>query len=128
MRPGFDADTSAFDAALKKIEPSADELKDIGFAGSAVVKMNQKIDVAKDTHATENSISDHIVTSTRTTFVDDVGPETEYAPNIEFGRRDMPNYPIQPFVRPSAHGNKKRDALNAITTAFHEWILSKWPR
>jgi hypothetical protein len=127
MKPGMDVDVSGFINAIQKIGPTADDLLNIGGAGAAVVAMHQKILVAKDTHATENSIRSHIVKSTRTELIDDIGPETTYAPNIEYGRKDMPNYPIQPFVVPSATGNNKRDCLNAITTAFHTWILSKWP-
>jgi len=128
MKSGFDVDTSKLMRATKNAELTADDLKDIGFAGSAVVKANQVIDVPKDTHATELSIRDHIITSTRTRFEDDIGPETEYAPNIEFGRKDMPNYPIQPFVRPSAHGKNRADALNAIARAYGLKVVKKWQK
>ena len=128
MRPNIDVDTSGFMDAIRKVDLSADDLKAIGFAGSAVVQMHQKTDVPVDTGATRSSVSDHIVTSTRTLFVDDIGPETDYAPYIENGVASKPNYPIQPFVRPSAHGNNRRDALNAIARSYHTWITSKWQK
>jgi len=128
MKSGMDVDVSGFINAIKNIKPGADDLLNMEGAGAAVVSSVQKIKVPVDTAATKNSIKSHYITSTRTEIVDDIGPETEYAPNIEYGRKDMPNYPIQPFVVPSATGNNKRDCINAITTTFHTWILSKWPK
>lgn len=115
-------------AALAGIVMKEYDLRNIGMAGSAIVKTHQKIDVAKDTRATELSIEDHIIESRADYFEDDIGPETEYAPNIEYGRKDMPNYPIQPFVVPSASGANKREALNAVIRAYGEYIKGKWPR
>lgn len=128
MKPDFDVDASKLLNALKNAELSADNLMSIGKAGSAVVASYQKIHVAKKTHETEHSIQDHIVTSKRTQFIDDVGPETEYAPNIEFGRRDMPNYPIQPFVVPSAHGQNRKDTIMAMSRAFGATVVQKWKK
>jgi hypothetical protein len=128
MRPDMKVDTSGFDAAMVKAKMGADDLLNSAGAGAAVVVSVQKMQVPVDTAATRTSIKSHIIKSTRTEVIDDIGPETEYAPYIEYGVASKPNYPIQPFVRPSAHGKKRRDCINAITTAFHTWILSKWPK
>jgi hypothetical protein len=40
-----------------------------------------------------------------------VGSNLEYAGAVESGRRDMPNYPRQPYLRPAAdYSKKQRDA------------------
>lgn len=126
MKANFKVDDSKLRQALKNANLSADDLRDIGFAGSAEVKTSQKLAVPVLTGATRSSINDHIVTSTPTYFDDDIGPETEYAPNIEFGRKDMPNYPIQPFVRPSALGDSAKKTFAAIARAFGLKVTSKW--
>ena len=128
MKADFDVDTSKLKQAAKNAVLTADDLLEIGYTGSAVVKQSQVTKVPVDTGATRSSINDHIATSTRTYFEDDIGPETEYAPNIEYGRKDMPNYPIQPFVRPSAHGQNRADALNAIARTFGLKVASKWQK
>jgi hypothetical protein len=128
MKPKMDVDISKLMRALKNIDLTADDLLEIGYAGSAVVEMHQKIDVPKDTHATENSIKPRVVTSQRTHLEIDIGPTTEYAPYIEFGVASRPNYPIQPFVRPSAHGQNKKDVIDAVKTAFGMKVTSKWQK
>lgn len=128
MKADFDVDTSKLKQAAKNAVLTADDLLEIGRAGSAVVQQSQKTKVPVDTGATRASIKDHIVTSTRTYFEDDIGPETEYAPNIEYGRKDMPNYPIQPFVRPSATGDKGAEALAAVSRAYGETVVKKWQK
>jgi hypothetical protein len=127
MRPDMKVDTSGFDAAMVKAKMGADDLLNIAGAGAAVVASVQKMQVPVDTAATRNSIRSHIIKSTRTEVIDDIGPETDYAPYIEYGVASKPNYPIQPFVRPSAHGNNARSAQNAIARAFRAWIEAKWP-
>ena len=89
-------DTSDFDRRIRAIDFSAQDLLNMEGAGAAILVNGMRMRVAVDTGATRASIKSHIVTSRRTYVEDDVGPETEYAPNIEYGRRDMPNYPIQP--------------------------------
>jgi hypothetical protein len=126
MKPKMDVDISKLMRALKNIDLTADDLLEIGYAGSAVIQANQRIDVPKDSHETELSILPRIVTSQRTHLELDIGPATEYAPVIEYGRSDMPNYPIQPFVRPSARGQSKIDTLKAIGSALGYKVVSKW--
>lgn len=126
MKMDFQVDTSQLERALNNIDLTADDLLQIEGAGAAVVAGNQKLDVPVDTAATRNSIKSHIVTSRRDYIEDDIGPETDYAPYIEYGVASKPNYPIQPFIVPSATGMKKRDALNAISTAFGMTVIQKW--
>jgi hypothetical protein len=128
MKPSIDVDASSFNEAMIRARLGADDLLNMAGAGAAVVNSHQKIHVAHDTYATRDSIRSHIQTSTRTRVVDDIGPETEYAPYIEYGVASKPNYPIQPFVVPSATGNNYRDCVNAIATALFTWIGEKWPK
>jgi hypothetical protein len=150
MKPSIDVDASSFNEAMIRARLGADDLLNMAGAGAAVVVGVQKILVAKDTHATENSIGSHIQTSTRTRVIDDIGPETEYAPYLEYGTGEFAEkgdgrkggwvYPYkdgyrftlgmrpQPFIRPSAHGNNYRNCVNAIATALFTWIGEKWPK
>ena len=126
MKLDLQVDASQLERALNNINLTADDLLNIEGAGAAVVIMNQKLDVPVDTAATRTSIKSHIVTSRRDYIEDDIGPETDYAPYIEYGVESKPNYPIQPFIVPSATGSKARSAQNAITTAFGKTVESKW--
>ena len=126
MKMDLTLDTSKFTDALGRAVIGADDLLNIEGAGAAVVIGNQKLSVPVDTAATRNSIRSHIVTSRRDYIEDDIGPETEYAPYIEYGVASKPNYPIQPFIAPSAAGMSKRDCLNAISTAFGLTVIKKW--
>jgi hypothetical protein len=52
-----------------------------------------------------------------------VGSGLEYAGAVEYGRKDMPNYPRQPYLRPAIdYSKKKRDARRRgiIRTAIKE--------
>ena len=118
-------DTSDFDRRIRAIEFGADDLLHMAGAGSAVLVNGMRMRVPVDTGATRASIKSHIVTSRRTYVEDDVGPETDYAPNIEYGRRDMPNYPIQPYVRPTAY-NDFGQVITAISYAFAAAVNAKW--
>ena len=118
-------DTSDFDRRIRAIDFSAQDLLNMEGAGAAILVNGMRMRVAHDTYATKLSIKSHIVTSRRTYVEDDVGPETEYAPNIEYGRRDMPNYPIQPYVRPTAY-NDFDQVITAISYAFAAAVNSKW--
>jgi hypothetical protein len=55
-----------------------------------------------------------------------VGSNLEYAGPVEYGRRDMPKYPRQPYLRPAIDYSKKarearrREIINAIIKqAYH---------
>ncbi|MFA5165413.1 MAG: hypothetical protein WC481_07615 [Candidatus Omnitrophota bacterium] len=55
-----------------------------------------------------------------------VGSNLEYAGAVEYGRRDMPNYPRQPYLRPAIDYSKRARELRrgtairaAIRAAYH---------
>jgi len=58
------------------------------------------------TSDTQKSIGPDIQSASGTEVIDHIGPQTDYAPYIELGVPSRPNYPIQPFVRPSVYGNE----------------------
>ena len=86
----------------------------------------QRQDVPVDTAATKNSIQPDIQTATVEKVVDHIGPSTDYAPSIEFGVTSKPNYPIQPFVRPSVKGANKRNVEKVASAAFKALIGKKY--
>jgi len=104
----------------------ANDLLDIEKPAALEVVNVQRRLVPVDTAETKNSVQPHIQESSAERVIDHIGPETNYAPNIEFGVTSKPNYPIQPFVRPSAFGNEgniNRSASAAfkakVTEKFH---------
>jgi len=127
MKPGMDVDTSSIKAALKQVELYRDDLIFIEGAGATVLVNGMRMRVPVDTAATKLSIrSGHFVELSDQRVVDDVGPETDYAPAIEFGIPEKPNYPIQPFVRPTAFEDLSK-IVRAIGYAFHTIIMAQWP-
>lgn len=118
-------DTREVDAALKKGLNVQDMLAIEG-AGAKTIINAQRLKVPKDTHATELSIREHYEEVTKMRVVDDIGPETTYAPSIEFGITSKPNYPIQPFVRPSVFGSNRTLVEKVISTAFKLVIEKKY--
>lgn len=126
MKADFKVDDSKFKAALKAIELNANELLQIEGAGAYTLVNGMRMRVPKDTHATENSIKSHIAVTTDTYVEDEVGPETTYAPYIEYGVKSKPNYPIQPFIRPTVLEDFGK-VIKAIQTAFGLLVSSRWP-
>jgi hypothetical protein len=117
MKPGIDVDTSDFDKAMQDAMLTKREMLQIAGSGAKVQINGQKMRVPVKTAATETSIGSHIIEASETRVVDDIGPETEYAPPIEYGRRDMPGYPMQPFVRPTAKEDRST-TKNAMSETF----------
>lgn len=111
-----DVDTAKFKRDIERMKVSAPELLAISGAGAAVIRNFQKLAVPVDTAATKTSIGSHIQHASILQVVDHIGPETDYAPHIEFGTSN-PNYPIQPFVRPSVFGREAK-IYSAISAAF----------
>ena len=127
MKPVISADPSKIIEALKKVEIYRDDLIFIEGAGAAVLVNGMRRRVPVDTAATKKSIrSGHFVELSDERVTDDVGPETDYAPTIEYGDPTNPNYPIQPFVRPTAFEDFAK-VISAIGYAFAEIIFSQWP-
>lgn len=96
-------DTREVDAFLKKAVFSAAEMlimeKPIGLS---ILNVQRQL-VRVVTGNLQGSITTQIMVSTPRLVSDHIGPNTPYAAAVEFGRPDMPNYPIQPYVRPSAN-------------------------
>jgi len=127
MSISMKVDISGLQNALKKIELSESDMINLVGAGSYVIVNRQRQLVPVDTAATKDSIKSHIIESSKTRVEDEVGPETNYAPNIEYGRKDMPNYPIQPFIRPSIEGNEA-NITRPINAAFKVLVETRWPK
>lgn len=127
MSVSMKVDIKGLQNALKKIELSESDMINLIGAGSYVINNAQRLRVPVRTGATKTSIKSHIVESSKERVEDEVGPETVYAPNIEYGRQDMPNYPIQPFIRPSVEGNEA-NIRRPISMAFKVLVEQRWPR
>ncbi len=125
MKPDFDVDASDFITAINGIKLSAHDMLQVEGAGAKVQINRQKSLVPVDTAQTKLSIGEHYAEISATRIVDDIGAETIYAPAIEFGRSDMPNYPMQPFVRPAAHSGLT-ETISVIGKAFGRMVLSRW--
>ena len=99
-------DTKDVDAALRRGKFTAEDMKDMEKPIALTIINKQRELVPVKSGDTKASCSQHIQEATATRVIDHVGPETTYAPNIEYGVTSKPNYPIQPFVRPSVFGNE----------------------
>jgi len=122
----FVIDPSSLKKALKDVNLNGNDVLQIEGAGAYTLVNGMRMRVPKDTHATENSIRPHIIVATDTLVIDEVGPETDYAYNIEYGIKSKPNYPIQPFIRPTAFEDFAK-VIKAIGTAFGQIVVSRWP-
>lgn len=120
-------DIKAMQKALKAIEMNPAHLLNIEGAGAKVLVNGMRMRVPVDTAATKNSVNSHITEATATRVVDEVGPETDYAPDIEYGIKSKPNYPVQPFVRPTAFEEYGK-VVNVIGTSFGQLVISLWPK
>jgi len=112
MTTGIKVDLSKFKKAMDKAEFTSQEVTDVLTAGAVIVHSVQFRTVAHDTYATRNSID--ILPGPGASLL--IGPHTDYAPYIEYGTSN-PNYPIQPFIVPSATGKNKANAIKACANA-----------
>ena len=116
-------DITDFMNAMEKARFSSQEIVDIAGAGSAVVKTTQKILCPVDTGATRASVIEYWKKGA--TFAEiKIGPSTTYAPYIEYGTSN-PNYPVQPFIVPSATGKSRSNCLRAILYAIRLTLKGK---
>lgn len=127
MRSRFRVDSSSLTKAFGEISLNAQDLLQIEKPGAHVLINGMRTRVPVDTAATQNSIQSHITEATDQRVVDEVGPETEYAPFIEDGVESKPNYPAQPFVRPTVFEDGRK-VLNAIGVAFARMVEARWPK
>lgn len=124
---GLSVDTRDLEKALKAIDFKAGDLLDIEGAGAAVLVNGMRMRVPVDTAATKNSIASHVIEATETQVTDEVGPETLYAEYIEYGLKKFPNYPKQPFIRPTAIEDFDK-VIRAIGKTFGAMLVSRWPK
>ena len=120
-------DVSQALAALRDMDLSEEEVVNLAGVPAAVLKNGMRIRVPVDTSATQNSIQSHLVEASSDRVVDEVGPETNYAPFIELGIPSVPAYPIQPFVRPTADEDFAA-AEAATSAALVGLVRQKWPK
>jgi len=118
-------DTKQVERALKGGEFSIGDMLDIEKPVALTIVNKQKELVPVDTAATKTSIMPGIQETSATQVIDHIGPQTEYAPFIELGVASKPNYPIQPFVRPSVFGNE-RTIQRVASAAFDAKIKQKY--
>jgi hypothetical protein len=124
---GIKVDNSGLRRALGAAALTADDLQQIESAGQYVLINGMRARVAVASGATRASIMPHIVEHTDTRIVDEVGPETVYAPAIEYGRPDMPGYPEQPFIRPTVEEDGAQ-VQSAVGTAFGTMVKERWSK
>lgn len=121
MKIQIKTDIAKFESLMKSIKLDSVKMLAIEKVPATYIINNQKLLVQKDTHATEKSIQSHYVRVNNVIVEDDIGPETDYAPYIEFGTTN-PNYPIQPFIRPAVKDIKAIE--HEIATGFKATIES----
>ncbi len=126
MSGSMRVDVAQVNVFLKNANLTANEMLTVEKPGALTIVNTQRTLVPKDTHATELSISPHIQEASEKRVVDLIGPETDYSTYIEFGVISKPNYPIQPFVRPSAFGANKAKIFKAIEAAFAAVVRKKY--
>lgn len=126
-RAGITINDAGLRQALKEAKLTANDLLQIEGAGAYVLVNGMRMRVPVKTGATRASIQPHIIENTNTRLVDEVGPETIYAPAIEYGRTDMPNYPIQPFIRPTVEEDGDQ-VQRVISAAFGQLVKERWPK
>jgi hypothetical protein len=122
MKTSVNFDTKEFDTFTRKAELTENDMLDVEKPGALTIVNRQRTLVPVDTGATRASVMPDIQSASAIEVIDHIGPSTEYSPSIEFGVTSKPNYPIQPFVRPSA---RKKPVEKAISAAFTALIKRK---
>ena len=110
-------DTSEVDALFNKMGLSQADMLAIEKPGSLTIINTQRMLVPVDTGNLKLSINTQIQNSSALEVVSHTGPNTVYAAAVEFGRPDLPNYPIQPYVRPSGMVAGAKAVIKAIEAA-----------
>lgn len=119
---------SSFDVSevieiLKKSRLTKSDMLSIEKPMALHIVNEQKRVVPRKTRATMLSIKQHIFSASARLVVDHIGPSTDYAPYIEYGVASKPNYPIQPFVRPSIKNESRIALIGGL--AFGEVLRKK---
>lgn len=118
-------DIKDFIGAANAAKMTKYDMTQVAGAGAKMVINNQRRLVPVDTSATQNSIREYVIKVTDSMAEVDIGPDTEYAPAIEYGRRDMPSYPMQPFIRPSVRGRDGKEVIKVIKSTLN-MVIAKW--
>ena len=106
MKTTSSVDASKALAALKGGRFNQSDMLAIEKPVALTIVNKQREKVPTDTFATKTSITPDIQSASSDEVIDHIGPQTTYAKYIELGVASRPNYPIQPFVRPSVYGNE----------------------
>lgn len=148
MKIKLTIDSTGIDRALRDAKFTEQDMLDLIGSPAKVVINTQRQLVPVDTATTKVSISEHIVESSNTKVVDDVGPETDYAVHLEYGTGEFAEggkgrkggwfykdengwhftkgmHP-RPFVRPSILENGP-EILRVLASTFVELLRQKWP-
>lgn len=118
-------DTSEVDALFRKLPLTVGNMLAIEKPGGLTVINTQRQLVPVDTAATKLSIGAQVQSSSALEVVEHIGPGTLYAPFIEFGVASKPNYPIQPFVRPSGMVAGAKAVIKTMEVAFTAIVKRK---
>jgi HK97 gp10 family phage protein len=124
MKISMTVDDTKLKLALKGIVLKKQDLLDIEGAGAYVVVDGERMRVPVDTAATKNSIKPHILEADDNHVVDEVGPETLYAPYLEYGTYKMK---AQPFVRPTVAEDADK-VQAAVSAALGAIVEERWPK
>ena len=84
-KTGISVDLSQFNARIKQAHLNKQDLLDVEGPGALVLINGIRSRIPVDTAAAKTSVNQHIIESTDTKLVDDVGPEVEYGPYVEYG-------------------------------------------
>ena len=124
-RPTGGVDSREVTAFFKNIKLTEQDMLNIEKPTALAIVNNQKQLVPVDTGATRSSIAPEIQSSSGTEVIDHIGPSTDYAVFVEFGVISKPNYPIQPFVRPSILGSALSKVIKVAEVVFRKVVEQK---
>ena len=84
-KTGLTVDLSQFNARIKQAHLNKQDLLDVEGPGALVLINGIRSRIPVDTAAAKTSVNQHIIESSDTMLVDDVGPEVGYGPYLEYG-------------------------------------------
>lgn len=147
MKMDIRLDITEFLTAAGRARVTSSDLKKIETPGALVLVNGMRERVPVDTSATKNSIASHYDVELDDVLVDQVGPETEYGPYLEYGTGEyaeggngrkggwvykgrngffhtMGSHP-QPFVRPTVEAEEDT-CIRAISEAMRSYLEDEW--
>ncbi len=111
-------DISEFTDFVRKAALTGGDMLAIEKPGALTIINTQRMLVPVDEATLKLSINTQVRSSSARETISHTGPNTEYAAAVEFGRPDMPNYPMQPYVRPSGMVAGAKQVIKAMEAAF----------